>query len=140
MKVGFPVATDAGLESGLFGHFGSAPLFIAIDIDTEEISCFVNCDPLAPEAGCNALKSICSRSLDVMIVDGIGDGFLRILHGCGIEVFQAESASVRENLTLFNKKRLSKVEMLNSAEAGRCNSDDDDGSAHTCNHSHDEEE
>jgi predicted Fe-Mo cluster-binding NifX family protein len=138
MQVGFPVATDAGLESELFGHFGSAPLFIAINTDTEEVSCFANCDPLVPEAGCNALKAIYSRSLDVMIVDGIGDGFLRILHGCGTEVFQAESASVRENLTLFKEKRLSKVKMLNSAEAGRCNSDD--GTPHTCNHSHDEEE
>ena len=138
MKVGFPVATDAGLESGIFGHFGSTPLFIAIDTDSEDVSCFPNCDPLAPEAGCNALKAICSRSLDVMIVDGIGDGFLKILHGCGIEVFQAESASVRKNFALFKEKRLSRVEMLNSAAAGRCGSDD--GPPHTCNHSHDEEE
>jgi predicted Fe-Mo cluster-binding NifX family protein len=138
MKVCFPVATDAGLESGLFGHFGSAPLFITIDTETEELSDFANCDPMAPEAGCNALKAICSQSLNAMIVDGIGDGFLQILNSCGIEVFQAKSANIRENLTLFKKKQLSMVERLNSAESGRCTSED--GSAHTCNHSHDEEE
>lgn len=138
MKVGFPVAQDAGLESSLYGHLASTPLFVIIDTDTEDVSPLTNCDPLAPETGCNTLKAVCSRSLDAMVVDGIGDGFLRILNGCGIDVYQAESTSVRENLTLFREKQLGKVEMLNSAAAGRCTSDD--GTTHTCNHSHDEEE
>lgn len=137
MKVGFPVAQDAGVESRLYGHLASTPLFVVVDTDSKETAGFANCDPLAPEAGCNALKAICSRSLDAMVVGGIGDGFLRILNGCGIEVFQAESASVRENLTLFKEQQLAKVEMLNSAAAGRCNDGED--SSHGCNHSHDDE-
>lgn len=138
MKVGFPVAQDAGVESSVYGHLASTPLFIVVDTESGVTSCFANGDPLAPDTGCNALKSVCSRSLDAMVVDGIGDGFLRILNNCGIEVFQAESASVRENLSLFKEQQLLKVEMLNSAEAGRCVSDD--GTPHTCNHSHDEED
>jgi predicted Fe-Mo cluster-binding NifX family protein len=138
MRVGFPVARDAGLESVIFGHFASAPLFMIVDTETEEVLHFVNCDPLAPEAGCNALKAVCSRSLDTMVVDGIGDGFLRILNGCGIEVFQAESARVGENLALLREQQLLKVAMLNSAQAGRCNEGEE--TSHGCNHSHDEEE
>lgn len=138
MKVGFPVAQDAGLESAIFGHFASAPLFITIDTDTEDMSQFANGDPLAPDAGCNALKAVCSRSLDAMVVDGIGDGYLRILNSCGIEVFQAESASLRENYALLKDQQLAKVEMLNSAEAGRCN--DGEETSPGCDHSHDEEE
>lgn len=138
MKVGFPVASNDGLESCIFGHFGSAPLFLVTDSDTDEVSQFANSDPLAPESGCNALKALCHRSLGAMIVDGIGDGFLQMLNGFGIEVFQAETPSVRENITLFKDKKLSKVEMLNSKVAGRCTSED--GTAHTCNHSHDDEE
>ena len=138
MKVCFPVAQDAGLESSIYGHLGSTPQFIAIDTDSEEVSCFPNADPLAPERGCNVLKALCHHSLEAIIVDGIGDGFLQMLNGFGIEVFQAESASIRENLTMFKENQLSRVEMLNSKNAGRCNSDDD--TPHTCNHSHDEED
>lgn len=138
MKVCFPVAQDAGLESSIYGHLGSTPQFITIDTGSEEVSCFPNVDPLAPEAGCNVLKALCHRSPEAIIVDGIGDGFLQILKGFGIEVFQAESAGVRENLALFKENQLSRVEMLNSRNAGRCNSDDD--TPHTCNHSHDGED
>ncbi|NVN90781.1 MAG: NifB/NifX family molybdenum-iron cluster-binding protein [Desulfuromonadales bacterium] len=138
MKVCFPVAKDAGLESSIYGHLGSTPHFITIDTGSEEVSCFPNADPLAPEAGCNVLKALCHRSPEAIIVDGIGDGFLQMLKGFGIDVFQAESASVRENLTMFKEKQLSRVEILNSRSAGRCNSDDD--TPHTCNHSHDEED
>ena len=138
MKVCLPVAKDAGLESSLFGHFGSAPLFVVIDTETDEASCIANCDPLAPEAGCNVLKALCNQHVDATIVDGIGDGFLQILNGFGIEVFQAQSLNIGENIALYKQKSLSGIEMLNSAEAGRCNSDD--GTPHTCNHSHDEEE
>lgn len=138
MKIGFPVAQDAGLDGVIFGHFASAPLFMTIDTETEEVVHFANCDPLAPEAGCDALKAVCSRSLDAMIVGGIGDGFLRILNGCGVEVFQAESASIRENFDLFREQQLLKVALLNSAQAGRCNEGEE--TSHGCNHSHDEEE
>ncbi len=137
MKVGFPVAQDAGLDSAIYGHFASAPLFLVVDTETEELSRFSNCDPLAPESGCNALKAVCGRRLDAMVVGGIGDGFLKILNECGIEVFQAESAGVSENVGRFKDQQLLKVVMLNSAAAGRCN--DGEETSHGCDHSHDDE-
>lgn len=138
MKVCFPVAHDAGLESSIFGHFGSAPLFVVIDTETDEASCIANHDPLAPDAGCNVLKALCNQQVDASIVDGIGDGFLQILNGFGMEVFQAQSLNIGENIALYKQKSLSVIEMLNSEKAGRCTSDDEE--PHTCNHSHDEEE
>lgn len=138
MRIGFPVASEAGLESGIFGHLGSAPLFMVVDGDTEACSFFPNCDPLAPEAGCNVLKALLNHRMDAMVVDGIGDGFLQILNENGIRVFQALSPEIRRNLDLLRDGQLPVVEMLNSAKAGRCVSDD--GMPHTCNHSHDEEE
>jgi len=138
MKIGFPVASEAGLESGIFGHFGSTPLFLVVDGDTEACSYVPNCDPRVPEAGCNVLKALLNHKLDAMIVDGIGDGFLRILNDLDIKVYQAQSPKIGKNLALLRDEQLLAVEMLNSAKAGRCVSDD--GSPHTCNHSHDEEE
>ncbi len=138
MKIGFPVANEAGLESGIFGHFGSTPLFMVVDGDSEACSYVPNCDPKAPEAGCNVLKALLNHKPDAMIVDGIGDGFLKILNDLNIRVYQALSPKIRENLNELREGRLSIVELLNSAKAGRCVSDD--GTPHTCNHSHDEEE
>jgi predicted Fe-Mo cluster-binding NifX family protein len=92
MKVCFPVGKDARLESRLHGHFASAPLFVEIDTDTNEVSSLPNCDQLAPEAGCNPFKALVNRHLDAVIVEGIGDGFLQMLNSFGIKVLQAQDS------------------------------------------------
>ena len=33
MKICFPVTADEGLESAVYSHFGSAPLFLLVDTD-----------------------------------------------------------------------------------------------------------
>jgi predicted Fe-Mo cluster-binding NifX family protein len=135
MKVCFPVGKDAGLESCLYGHFASAPLFIEIDTETDEVASLTNCDQLAPEAGCNPFNALVNRKLDAVIVDGIGDGYLRMLNSFGMRVLQAQFASVKDNIELLKQDALPEVEMLDSAEAGRCS---DGEGEHTCDHSHDE--
>jgi hypothetical protein len=52
-----------------------------------------------------------------------------------IGVFYAESESVKENLELFKEKALQQMEMMNSAEAGRCSGV---GEEHSCSHSHED--
>ncbi|HET6421716.1 MAG TPA: NifB/NifX family molybdenum-iron cluster-binding protein [Geobacteraceae bacterium] len=135
MRLCFPVGKDAGLESRLYGHFASAPFFMEIDTDTNKVSGLVNSDQFAPEAGCDPFKALASRRIDAVIVDGIGDGYLQALNSLGIRVFQAQSASVRENIELLIQNSLFEVEMLNSAEAGRCS---DGEGEHGCDHSHDD--
>jgi len=37
MKVGFPVELDEGMESKVYGHFGSAPAFVVVDTEKKEV-------------------------------------------------------------------------------------------------------
>ncbi|RME41495.1 MAG: diguanylate cyclase, partial [Deltaproteobacteria bacterium] len=37
MKVCFPVNNDQGLESEVYGHFGSAPAFVVVDTESHEV-------------------------------------------------------------------------------------------------------
>jgi predicted Fe-Mo cluster-binding NifX family protein len=120
MKICFPVVNDEGMESRIYGHFGSAPRFLSVDMETGELTSFENNDQMAPEAGCNPFKALVGRQFDGIVVGGIGDGFLQVLHMLGIKVYQAESEHVAENIELFKQNALSQVEVQNSAEAGRC--------------------
>ena len=38
MKVGFAVQTDQGLDSTVYDHFGSAPAFLIVDTDEEQLA------------------------------------------------------------------------------------------------------
>lgn len=133
MKVCFPVIANQGLQSTIYGHFASAPLFLEVDTETNEVTSIPNCDQSAPDAGSNPFKALTGRQLDGVIVGGVGDGMLQLLNMMGFRVFEAETESLKKNIELFANNALLEVEMKNSAEEGKCGGDDDsDG----CNHSH----
>jgi predicted Fe-Mo cluster-binding NifX family protein len=68
MKVCFPVIDDAGMESTIYGHFASAPLFVIIDTDTRHCSVIANCDRDNPLADSN--WTVSSSAVSVMIQCG----------------------------------------------------------------------
>ena len=137
MKVCFPVTHNNGMDSPIYGHFASSPLFLIIDTETCQSSVIPNCDVNNPHAGCNPFSALKGRQLDGIVVAGIGDESLRTMNLCGFKVFQAETDSIAENIALFEINELVESLVLDSHLEGRCSSND--GVPHTCNHSHEHE-
>ncbi len=106
MKLCFPVQKTFGLESEVYGHFGSAPAFMLVDSDTETIAVIDNSDLHHAHGACNPVAALEGSKVDVVVVGGIGGGALVKLNGAGIRVYQALGRTVRENIELFNEKRL----------------------------------
>lgn len=133
MKVCFPVIANEGLESTIYGHFASAPRFVIVDTGSEETYDIVNCDLKKPYAGSSPFLALRGRQLDGIVVDGIGDDALQTMHLCGFRVYQAQSASVRENVELFERQELPELEVQNSHLEGTC-PDQEEG--RSCGHCH----
>ena len=131
MKVCFPVIADAGMASEIYGHFASAPNFLIIDTDTRQGNVIANCDRTNPYAGCNPFSALGCLQLDGIVVGSIGDDSVRVMNMCGFKIYQAGSASVTENVELFESSSLPQVEVLQSHLEGRCS---DGESGHACNH------
>ncbi len=57
MKVAIPVAEDRGLDSEIYGHFGSAPVFVLVDSETMSVQALGNaegtCGGHAEGGGCD---------------------------------------------------------------------------------------
>jgi predicted Fe-Mo cluster-binding NifX family protein len=133
MKLCFPVVTDEGMESSIYGHFASTPLFVIIDTVTRQSSVIANCDQGNPYGGCNPFSALKGRQLDGIIVGGIGDESLRVMNMCGFKVYHAHSSAVAENIALFEENGLPEVTVQQSHLEGRCSGG---GGGHTCSHSH----
>ncbi|OHE59754.1 MAG: diguanylate cyclase [Thermodesulfovibrio sp. RBG_19FT_COMBO_42_12] len=103
MKVCFPVAEVNGIESEVYGHFGSAPTFVIVETDTSKITTVNNKDQNHEHGACNPLKKLNNQHVDAMVVGGIGMGALNILNHSGIKVFQAQASTVRENIALLKE-------------------------------------
>jgi predicted Fe-Mo cluster-binding NifX family protein len=98
MKIGFPVQQDAGLDSVVYNHFGSAPLFIVVNTDEQSVVAVANRDQHHVHGACNPTKALGDHKVEAIIVGGIGAGALSRLNQMGITVYRAEGGTVKDNL------------------------------------------
>jgi len=98
MRICFPVESNNGLESPVFGHFASAPMFMVVDTETLEVTEISNQDINHAHCSCSPLQALDGRQVDAIVVGGIGAGALMGLNRAGLKVYQAQRASIAENL------------------------------------------
>ncbi|MBE0575407.1 MAG: diguanylate cyclase [Desulfuromonadales bacterium] len=99
MKLCIPVESNEGLNSLVYGHFGSAPMFVVIDTETSELTEIVNRDLHHAHGACSPLKALGGILIDAIIVGGIGAGALMGLNRAGLQVYKAQGVNVADNLT-----------------------------------------
>ncbi len=122
MKICFPVEQDKGLDSQVFGHFGSAPSFVIFDTDTKSFDSVNNQDMGHEHGMCNPLKAFDGKNVDAVFVGGIGSGAISKLNSKGIKVYRAQQGTVQSNIDLFdeNKQTELKAEHGCGGHGGGC--------------------
>ncbi|MFC1612072.1 NifB/NifX family molybdenum-iron cluster-binding protein [Myxococcota bacterium] len=106
MRVAFPSQDDRGLESPVYGHFGSAPHFVVVETGTGACIRVVNRDREHLHGQCRPISAFGEEPVDAVVVGGIGGGAIRKLNAAGIKVYRAVEGSVQENLDLFKSGQL----------------------------------
>ena len=125
MKVGFQVERAEGMESKVYGHFGSAPAFVVVDTEKNEALTIQNQDLHHIHGACNPIGALDGHQIDFLVVGGIGGGALGKLNALGIKVYGAGADIIRENLQLIKKNGLQELTMDHSCRAhqGGCGND-----------------
>jgi predicted Fe-Mo cluster-binding NifX family protein len=106
MRVAFPTEDDNGLDSRVYGHFGSAPRFIMIESETKQMETVDNMDKDHLHGQCQPMKALNGETVDAVVVGGIGAGALNGLNNSGIKVYRAVDGTVAENLKLIQSGTL----------------------------------
>lgn len=109
MKICFPVESDRGLDSDVFGHFGSAPMFVVFDTEAASVSTINNQDLGHVHGLCNPLKALDGKIVDAVVVGGIGAGAINKLNKMGIKVYRASKGTIQDNIGLFESRTLSEM-------------------------------
>jgi len=117
MKVGFAVQSDEGLESKVYNHFGSAPMFVVVETGAAKVETIHNQDLNHSHGACSPMKALGGQKIDALIVGGIGGGALMGLNAMGIKVYAAEAQTIRDNLELLIQNRLPELSMQNACQA-----------------------
>jgi len=106
MRICFPVKEDKGLESTVYNHFGSAPIFIIFDSELKKTYAVNNGDMKHAHGACSPIKAIGDQHIDAVVVGGIGAGAIRGLNASGIKVYKALKDRVVENIDLMMEDSL----------------------------------
>ena len=122
MKVGFAVQGNNGVESKVYGHFGSAPAFIIADTEGKDVVTVNNRDLHHAHGACNPIMALDGKSMDAMVVGGIGSGAITKLNAMGVKVYAAAAPTVKENLDLLSQDKLEELSIYHACRAhqGQC--------------------
>lgn len=103
MKIAFPTQDNQGLESPIYGHFGTAPFFTVVDDQTGAFEAISNMDLNHIHGDCQPMKALGRTKVDAVVVGGIGAGALNGLLAAGIRSYRAVEGTVADNLKLFRQ-------------------------------------
>ncbi|HAY38793.1 MAG TPA: diguanylate cyclase [Desulfobacteraceae bacterium] len=122
MKICFPVESDKGLDSEVFDHFGSAPMFVVFDTEAKSIDKIKNLDLSHDHGMCSPLKTLGGKMVDIIVVGGIGAGAINKLNGMGIKVYKASKGTVHNNIELFENNTMPEITLEHACgrHAGGC--------------------
>jgi predicted Fe-Mo cluster-binding NifX family protein len=109
MKVAFPTQDYQGLESPVYGHFGSAMNFVIVETEDQTFTRIVNRDREHAHGQCRPLAALGGEHVDALVVGGIGAGALSKLNAAGIKAYRAVEGSIGENLELLEAGRLPEI-------------------------------
>ncbi len=98
MKICIPAGDERGLESETFGHFGSAPYFVVHDTAGGNTEVIHNENQHHGHGGCQPLSALTNKSLDALIVGGIGRRAIARLNDDGTKVYRAVEGTVGDNI------------------------------------------
>jgi predicted Fe-Mo cluster-binding NifX family protein len=114
MKVCFAVQRDDGMDSSVYGHFGSAPAFVVVDTERQSIDMVNNKDMIHAHGACNPIMALGGQNLDAVVVGGIGGGALMKLNAAGIKVYGSIAGTIKGNLDLLMANKLFELSMENT--------------------------
>jgi predicted Fe-Mo cluster-binding NifX family protein len=103
MKICFPTENLQGLDSIIYAHFGSAPGFVIVDTESNDIEEIKNGDLHHDHGMCQPMQALEGKKVDAVAVGGIGAGALRGLQAQGIAVYRAAQGTAGENMKFILK-------------------------------------
>ena len=115
MRICIPTENNNGLQSVVYGHFGSAPYFIIYDTENKNIEVINNRDEHHEHGQCNPLLAFSRTPIDMLVTGGIGLRALEKLNAGGIRAFRTTiEKTVSDVIARYDENSLPEI-TLNDA-------------------------
>ena len=120
MKICLPVLDANGLNSVVFGHFGSAPFFALFDTETQDIS-IVNNGLREHEHGqCMPVDAIRKTGATAVLCKGMGLRAANLLLEAGVTPYMVDAVTVSEAIAQYKAKNVTVLDANRACQHHDC--------------------
>jgi predicted Fe-Mo cluster-binding NifX family protein len=121
MRIAIPVFSNDGINSKVYGHFGSAPCFIIYDTEKKNCENIDNDDQGHQHGMCNPLAGLEGRNVNAIVTGGIGLRALQRIAGSGVKVYRsAEGMMVKDVADSVESNSLQEITMDEACSQHSC--------------------
>ena len=119
MKVAFPTYGDRGLEDEICAHFGRAPTFTIIDLESKSVKVIPNTSEHMGGRGLPP-EILAAQGVSVLVCSNLGPRAVQMFRSFGIKVYVGAFGRVRDALEAWKKGMLQEAsEFTSCPEHGR---------------------
>jgi len=108
MKICIPTMGKGGLDDSVGEHFGRAPTYTIVDLDTDEVKVVPNVSHHTSGYG-DPPEIMVREGVNVMVCQGLGRRAISMFEGFGITVYIGASGTVKDAVYTFKQGELQKA-------------------------------
>ncbi|MGE5559018.1 MAG: NifB/NifX family molybdenum-iron cluster-binding protein [Bacillota bacterium] len=111
MKICVPTIGNKGLDETVSEHFGSAPYFTVVDLDSNGIEVIDNQNEHHSHGQCHPMQSLTGKGIDGVVCGGMGRRAVELLNSDGIKVYLGNGNTVKTIIEQYKQGKLKELTM-----------------------------
>ncbi len=120
MKICMPVLDANGMNSVVYGHFGSAPFFAVYDTEKQDIS-FVNNNESEHEHGqCMPVATLQKIGAEAVLCKGMGMRAANLLLEAGITPYMVDAGTIAGAIKQYETKNVAVLDASKACQHHGC--------------------
>jgi len=118
MKLCIPTLGNGGLDDFVSEHFGRAPTFTVVDMESNKVKTVQNTGEHFGGVG-NTPELVAGAGAEIMLCSGLGPRAISMFEQLGIEVYVGASGTVSEAIRAFQAGALVEASDANACKMHR---------------------
>lgn len=120
MRIVLPVGDDNGVDSEVFGHFGSAPFFAIFDTDSQNVVIIENKQSEHEHGSCMPVDALREHNAGAVLCKGMGMRAANHLIEAGIKPYLVDAVTVADAINKYKSLNVKLLDANNACQSHGC--------------------
>jgi len=120
MKICMPVLSSDGINSQIYGHFGSAPFFAIYDSATDNVTIVNNSVGEHEHGQCMPVNAIKGTGAEAVLCRGMGMRAANLLTEAGIKPYMVDAETVNDAIQQYKAKNIVVLDASRACQGHDC--------------------